>query len=62
MLYPAQLQFGICEHYAGYLEFLNVLSIFSNTDVAVSRQLSLDGEFATVASEANTDIRTYRNS
>jgi hypothetical protein len=46
-----QQQFGICEHYAGHLEFLNVLLSASNEATRMSSKAAtrLDGALAAVA-------------
>jgi hypothetical protein len=59
-----QQQFGICEHYAGHLVFLNVLLSTSNEAAWMLPKdgTRLDGVLPSVAFSLNICIRTFRNS
>jgi hypothetical protein len=56
-------QFGICEHYAGYLAFLNVLFSISKeaTWMAPKDGIRPDGVLPSVAFDCDICIRTFRN-
>jgi hypothetical protein len=64
MLHPVKQQFGICEHYAGHLAFLNVLYSISKEATWMSPKDGIrpDGVLPLVAFVFNTYIRTFRNS